>query len=163
MKRISGTKEIPQDRYTGFYEEKRHKDPNFDLFKDAKPEAIAQQMTRIEWKIWSQIKPYEFLDLAWTQDDRAVRAANVLAMIERFNYVSSWVATQICMEERLRDRVKLVSKLIHVAQKLRFMNNFNGLMAILSGLNRGPVYRLRQTFGELEKKKKKKKKKSTLR
>jgi son of sevenless-like protein len=57
------------------------------------------------------------------------------------------------MEERLQDRVKLVSKLIQIASKLRSLNNFNGLMAILSGLNRGPVYRLRQTVAALEKKK----------
>lgn len=74
-------------------------------------------------------------------------------MVERFNYVSSWVATRICMEERVKDRVRLISKMIQVAQKLRAINNFNGLMAILSGLNRGPVYRLKQTLAELEKKK----------
>ena len=54
------------------------------------------------------------------------------------------------MTERPKDRVRLVSKLISIASKLRAMNNFNGLMEILSGLNRGPVYRLKQTFTEIE-------------
>ena len=65
----------------------------------------------------------------------------VLALIERFNYVSSWVATRVCMAERTKERTKLVCKLIMVAEKLRQLNNFNGLMEIVSGLNRGPVYR----------------------
>lgn len=57
-------------------------------------------------------------------------------MIERFNYVSSWVATRICMTEKPRDRIKLVAKLINVAYQLKTLNNFNGLLAVTSGLNR---------------------------
>jgi hypothetical protein len=45
------------------------------------------------------------------------------------------------MAEKPKDRVKFVTKLIMVADKLRQINNFNGLMEIVSGLNRGPVYR----------------------
>eukprot|EP01126_Amoeba_proteus_P055987 TRINITY_DN6988_c0_g1_i1.p1 TRINITY_DN6988_c0_g1~~TRINITY_DN6988_c0_g1_i1.p1 ORF type:complete len:197 (+),score=36.79 TRINITY_DN6988_c0_g1_i1:549-1139(+) len=144
---------MPQDRRAQLM-----KDSNCDIF-DLPADEIARQMSLIEWRMWCSIKPYEFLDLAWTKKDKTTRSANVLAMIENFNYLSSWVATRICMTEKTRDRVQLVSKLIDIAQKLRQLNNFNGLMEILSGLNRGPVYRLRQTFAEIEKKKKKKKKK----
>lgn len=90
----------------------------------------------------------------------------VLAMIERFNYVSSWIATRICMTEKPRDRTKLIAKLINVAYHLKQLNNFNGLMEICSGLNRcmsnksnksaltkcsAPVYRLRASFAEVDK------------
>jgi hypothetical protein len=61
---------------------------------------------------------------------------SVLAMIDRFNYVSGWVATQVCFTEKPRDRIKLVAKLISVAYQLKILNNFNGLMAVVSGLNR---------------------------
>jgi hypothetical protein len=58
-------------------------------------------------------------------------------MIDRFNYVSGWVATTVCIAERLKDRVKTAYKFIDIAYKLYQINNFNGMMAILSGLNRG--------------------------
>jgi len=119
-------------------------------------EEIARQLTLIEWKLWSAIRPYEFLNLAWTKKDKDTRAGNVLAMIERFNYVSGWVATTIIFCENPKQRVKITQKFVDIAHKLYLMNNFNGLMAILSGLNRGPVYRLRQTFAAVEAKDSKK-------
>eukprot|EP01127_Copromyxa_protea_P000196 TRINITY_DN10185_c0_g1_i1.p1 TRINITY_DN10185_c0_g1~~TRINITY_DN10185_c0_g1_i1.p1 ORF type:complete len:1047 (-),score=228.31 TRINITY_DN10185_c0_g1_i1:56-2896(-) len=117
---------------------------------DCNSEEIARQLTMIEWKMWSAIKPYEFLNLAWTKKDRAKRSGNVIAMIERFNYVSGWVATMICMSEKPKERVRITHKFIEIAHKLYLMNNFNGLMALISGLNRGPVYRLKQTFAAVE-------------
>jgi son of sevenless-like protein len=35
---------------------------------------------------------------------------------------------------------------------LRQIGNFNGLLEIISGLNRGPVFRLKQTFDQLDQK-----------
>jgi hypothetical protein len=58
-------------------------------------------------------------------------------MIERFNYVSGWVATLICMSEKPKERVRITHKFIEIAHKLYQMNNFNGMMEIVSGLNRG--------------------------
>eukprot|EP01127_Copromyxa_protea_P023863 TRINITY_DN9150_c0_g1_i1.p1 TRINITY_DN9150_c0_g1~~TRINITY_DN9150_c0_g1_i1.p1 ORF type:complete len:1039 (-),score=209.18 TRINITY_DN9150_c0_g1_i1:65-3181(-) len=125
------------------------RDANVPLL-ECNTEEIARQLTLIEWKVWVTIKPYEFLNLAWTKKDRAKRSGNVLAMIDRFNYVSGWVSTTICMCERLKDRVKAAYKFIEIAYKLYQLNNFNGMMAIISGLNRGPVYRLKQTFAAVE-------------
>jgi len=73
-------------------------------------------------------------------------------MIERFNEISSWVATTICMVEKVKDRVKVVCKFIDIAQKLRALGNFNALLEIVSGFNRGPVFRLKETFALLVKK-----------
>jgi hypothetical protein len=43
----------------------------------------------------------------------------VLAIINRFNYVSEWVSTIVCMSERVKDRVKVIVKFIEVAIKLK--------------------------------------------
>jgi son of sevenless-like protein len=51
------------------------KDPQVDILA-CPPAEIAKQLTLIEWKMWSSIKPYEFLDLAWTKKDRATRSGN---------------------------------------------------------------------------------------
>jgi hypothetical protein len=50
-------------------------DPNADIF-ECDAEEIAKQLTLQEWKMWITIKPYEFLDLAWTKKDKSTRACN---------------------------------------------------------------------------------------
>lgn len=109
-------------------------------------EEIARQLTLMEWQLYSSIKMYELVGLAWTKKDKATKAANVLAIINRFNYVSEWVSTIVCMSERVKDRIKVIVKFIEVAIKLKSFNNFNGLMEIVSGLNRGPVHRLKASI-----------------
>ena len=44
--------------------------------QECNSEEIARQLTLIEWDMWSSIKPYEFLNLAWTKKDKASRAGN---------------------------------------------------------------------------------------
>jgi len=39
----------------------------------------------------------------------------VLLLIDRFNYVSGWVATTICLTEKLQDRARVVRKFIEIA------------------------------------------------
>lgn len=68
------------------------------------------------------------------------------------------------MTKKLRDRTKVVASLIHLAYQLKELNNFNGFMAIYTGLTRGipsalpfligllaPIQRMKQTFSEVEK------------
>jgi hypothetical protein len=113
---------------------------------DVHPEELARQLTLIEWDIWVEIQPWECLDLGWMKKDKEKRAPHVLAMIERFNYVSGWVATSICSQESVKKRTKYISRCIEMADKLRNLGNLNGVMEIVSGLNRGPVYRLKQSW-----------------
>lgn len=78
-----------------------------------------------------------------------VGSPNVLQMIERFNQVSLWAASSILGQEKLADRVISYRKLISIAEHLRKMNNFNSLLAIISGLNDSAVFRLKFTLAEV--------------
>eukprot|EP01125_Pyxidicula_operculata_P018240 TRINITY_DN6479_c0_g1_i1.p1 TRINITY_DN6479_c0_g1~~TRINITY_DN6479_c0_g1_i1.p1 ORF type:complete len:1105 (+),score=214.78 TRINITY_DN6479_c0_g1_i1:1899-5213(+) len=112
---------------------------------DYPPEEIARQLTLIDWNMWSAIQPWECLGLAWTKKNKEKRSPHVLQMSDWFNYLSGWVASSICTCEKLKDRVKIMTKWIDIANRLKMMGNFNGLMAIISGINRGPVYRMKAT------------------
>lgn len=81
--------------------------------------------------------------------DKARRSPHVLLMIERFNYVSGWIATMVCQQENVKKRSKFIHRFIEVADRLRNMNNLNGVMEIISGLNRGPVFRLKQAWDDV--------------
>lgn len=75
---------------------------------------IAKQLTLIEWSMWEKIQPWEFLDVAWTKKDKEKRSPNILSMIERFNEVSVWVTTTICLLEQPRERAKAIKKFIKI-------------------------------------------------
>ena len=60
--------------------------------------------------------------------------------------ISSWVVTTICVEENQTKRVKVMKKFLDIADNMRKLGNFNGMMEILSGLDRGPVFRMKRTM-----------------
>jgi hypothetical protein len=62
-----------------------------------------------------------------------------------FNYLSGWVTTTVITTKNPKFRVLFFKKFIKLAQCLRQLGNFNGLMAVWSGLQRQPVFRLAKT------------------
>eukprot|EP00297_Palpitomonas_bilix_P023714 CAMPEP_0113894482 /NCGR_PEP_ID=MMETSP0780_2-20120614/16752_1 /TAXON_ID=652834 /ORGANISM="Palpitomonas bilix" /LENGTH=629 /DNA_ID=CAMNT_0000885047 /DNA_START=31 /DNA_END=1920 /DNA_ORIENTATION=- /assembly_acc=CAM_ASM_000599 len=119
---------------------------------DINEEEIARQLTLIDFKIFSSIKPVELLNQAWNKPKLKHRAPNVLAMISRFNGVSNWVARAVVEKEKLKDRVQVLTKLVTIAEHLRGLNNFNAAMAVVAGLSNAAVHRLRHTFDDLPRK-----------
>jgi hypothetical protein len=75
----------------------------------------------------------------------------VLALIERFNYYSNWVVTEIVSEKKLRSRRALVAKFIKICEHLRELNNFHILYAIISAMSNSSVSRLKWTSEKLNK------------
>jgi hypothetical protein len=116
---------------------------------DLSSEEIARHLTLIEFEVYAQIKPTEFFGQAWAKPKHHHRAPNIRLMIDRFNSITRWITTEIVSEEKIRNRVKRYMKFIKIAQALRQMHNYHTLMAILGGLNEGPVYRLKFTKAEL--------------
>lgn len=89
------------------------KSPNFI---DWDPVEVARQIARIEHALFSAIRETEFLNQNWSKEDRDVLAPNIVALIKRFNLVSTWVATTIVKEEKMKNRVNLVKNFIKIAQ-----------------------------------------------
>lgn len=110
---------------------------------------IARQLTVYAWATFRAIKPFEFFDCAWSKPKLQHLAPNVLDMIERFNYISNWVASELCMEPKLRVRRTKFVKIVKVANSLREFGNYHMLYAIISGWNSSSVQRLKWTFDKL--------------
>src|SRR5690348_15482664 len=51
----------------------------------------------------------------------------------------------ILIQDKQADRAVMWSKLIHVAELLRNMNNYHTLMALVAGLNNASIQRLKNT------------------
>jgi son of sevenless-like protein len=113
---------------------------------------LARQLTRQEHDIYRRIEPSELLNQAWSKAKLRHRSPHVLKSTARFNSISNWVACQIINPESLRVRKTRWLKMINIAKHLFMLNNFNTLLAFLSGMQSAGVDRLKFTKEELDKK-----------
>lgn len=108
---------------------------------------LAEQMTLMESSMFTAIQPREFHKLAWRKNDtRKKTSPHIVAVVERFNTVSYWVASSIVMCNDIKKRVTMVKRFVKLAEVCRDLRNFSTLMAVLAGLNNSAVRRLKLTW-----------------
>jgi hypothetical protein len=106
---------------------------------------IAEQLTLREWELFRIIPESEFLDKTWLMKP-IVAGSQLVQMIDHFNIISLWVASEIVNIEDLKDRANALKKMISVCDLLFELGNFNGLMEVVAGLTMGCVQRLHRTW-----------------
>ncbi|KAL9647807.1 hypothetical protein ABK040_001333 [Willaertia magna] len=111
---------------------------------------IARQMTLIEYSMFKSIRPKECLNQSWNKESREKKAFNIFQMINWFNKVSRWVATEVLKEPDLKKRIDIITKMIQIAKECRELNNFNAIFEIISGLQNSAVHRLKKTWEGLK-------------
>jgi len=107
---------------------------------------VARQLTIEEFEMYCCVEPRELIGQAWQREDKSEKAPNLVALIERFNKIAYWVATEILTKHELKTKVKYIQKFIKIAVMCYECNNFNSVMQILSGLNNSAVKRLKSTW-----------------
>ncbi|CAI2173196.1 18774_t:CDS:2, partial [Funneliformis geosporum] len=115
-------------------------------FLDLDPLEIARQLTLIESKLYNKIKPVECLNKAWSKEGEDNIAVNIKAMIVNSNQITGWVAESVLNQSEVKRRCLYIKQFVAVADKCKFLNNFNSLTAIISGLNSAPIHRLKRTW-----------------
>mmetsp|Transcript_15871 Transcript_15871/g.47673 ORF Transcript_15871/g.47673 Transcript_15871/m.47673 type:complete len:1703 (-) Transcript_15871:102-5210(-) len=111
--------------------------------KDLSVVEIAEALTLIEFEVFKNITPDEFLQKNFTKSETSPL---LHTCIRRFNQVSLWVTTCILSEEDPKERASLMTKFIDVAEHMREINNFSGIVQITSGLNNSPISRLKNSW-----------------
>jgi len=141
--------------------------PTLSLYS-VDPEEVARQLALMDFEVFASIKPSELLNQCWNKPHLRHRAPNVLKMIHRFNQLSHSISTHIIQPTRIKQRAKALEFWLKVAevssyllrikkhtlivnlhQHCRSLNNFHGMMAVVSGINAGPVLRLKYTRAEV--------------
>eukprot|EP01103_Thecamoeba_quadrilineata_P003225 TRINITY_DN13025_c0_g1_i1.p1 TRINITY_DN13025_c0_g1~~TRINITY_DN13025_c0_g1_i1.p1 ORF type:complete len:285 (-),score=35.04 TRINITY_DN13025_c0_g1_i1:197-1051(-) len=119
-------------------------------FLDMDPAEVARQICLIDQRIYRSITLREFLNQSWNKDQREITAPNITASIRQFNDLSEWVRTTIVREIDRKKRIKILDRMIQVANKCFEFKDFNALMSILAGLNSTSVHRLKKTWEGIE-------------
>ncbi|KAJ1551730.1 hypothetical protein HK096_002893 [Nowakowskiella sp. JEL0078] len=114
-------------------------------FVDLDPLEIARQLTIMVSRLYDKIQPIELLRKAWTEPENQY-ALNARQMIATSNQITGWVVHTILNEKKIRERAGIIRQFIQIGEKCRQLNNFDTLMAILSGLDAAPTHRLKRTW-----------------
>ena len=117
-------------------------------FMDIPGEEVARELTRIDWIMYCSIRPRDLVrhvSLANDQKDKCKSLENFNRMIHHFNHVAFWVANIILLRDKPKHRARALEKFMGIAWKLRYLNNYNSLGAVISGINSIAVHRLAQT------------------
>lgn len=119
-------------------------------FMEASDENIARELTRQDWILFTAIRPRDLirhvsLSSSEKQKLRGKGLSNVQRMIDHFNHVSYTVINLVLLRDKPKHRALMLEKIMRVARELRKLNNYNGLGAVLAGLNASPVHRLGAT------------------
>lgn len=120
----------------------------YHIFMDISDDDIADELTRIDWILFSSTRIRDFVrhvSLSASQKGKTKSLRNVNRMINHFNHVAKWVANLILLRDKAKHRAQMLEKFMNIAIKLRQLNNYNGLAAVLAGINGTAVHRLAQT------------------
>ncbi|XP_069390743.1 RAS guanyl-releasing protein 4 isoform X2 [Paralichthys olivaceus] len=113
------------------------------IFDHMEPDEMAKHLSYLEFKNFCNVS---FLDYRSYVVRGSVRDNPALERsVMMCNGVSQWVQLMILSRHTAQQRAQVFTKFIHVAQKLRSLQNFNTLMAVTGGLCHSSISRLKDT------------------
>ncbi|RAL14909.1 putative cell division control protein Cdc25 [Aspergillus homomorphus CBS 101889] len=121
-------------------------------FLDIDPTEFARQLTIIESRLYSKIRPTECLNKTWQKKvgpEESEPAANVKALILHSNQLTNWVAEMILTHNDVKKRVVVIKHFVNIADKCRALNNYSTLTSIISALGTAPIHRLGRTWSQV--------------
>lgn len=118
-------------------------------FVEYPDDEIAKELTRIDWILYSSIRPRDLVRhviLANEANKKAKTLENVHRMIDHFNHLFCFVSGMILLRDKPKHRARMLEKWMTVAWKVRQLNNYNTLGSIIAGTNGTAVHRLTATW-----------------
>jgi RasGEF domain/RasGEF N-terminal motif len=90
----------------------------FNQFISTPDGDIAQELTRIDWIMFSSIRARDLVrhvSLSASQKEKCMSLGNVNRMIAHFNHVAYWVANMILMRDKAKHRARALEKFMRIA------------------------------------------------
>jgi hypothetical protein len=111
-------------------------------------EAIAKELTRIDWIMFSSVRPRDLVrhvSLSDADKKKCKNLENVTRMSAHWNHVAYLVANYILVRDKPKHRALMLEKWMRIARQVRKLNNYNALGAIVTGIKNTAVHRLLAT------------------
>ncbi len=112
---------------------------------DVDPLEIARQLAILDHDLFCKIRGQELIGQKWSKESLRPLAPNVMAVIGRFNALSSWVVTLILQPSEAVIRAALVARLTTIGSHLKELRAYGPASAIVGGLLSPAVMRLKKT------------------
>ena len=80
------------------------------------PLDVAKQLTLIESFLFKKITPKELSHQSWNKPDAKIQSPYLIKLIERFNDLSYWIATEIVTASNLKMRVTMLKRFVYCAE-----------------------------------------------
>lgn len=84
--------------------------------------------------------------------DAQTLAPGIIALSKRFNSVARWVVQSILEMKTPKERGERMNKIIELADHLVARNNYSTLMAVIAGINKSSITRLKASQKEMSSK-----------
>uniref|UniRef100_A0A6B2L791 Ras-GEF domain-containing protein n=1 Tax=Arcella intermedia TaxID=1963864 RepID=A0A6B2L791_9EUKA len=110
---------------------------------DFNVDELARQMTLLDHSYFAAI-PFE--EIFTRKYDSEQITPKIAVMKKHFNAVTYWISTEVATTPNIKKRVKTLTHCINLADKLKKYHNWNGFLAVVTGLVQYPVTRMRQTW-----------------
>ncbi|CAI9573161.1 unnamed protein product [Staurois parvus] len=113
------------------------------LFDHLEPQELAEHLTYLEFKSFRRISFSDYQNYivnGCVKDNPTMERSIALC-----NGISQWVQLMVLSRPTPQLRAEVLTKFIHVAQKLHQLQNFNTLMAVIGGLCHSSISRLKDT------------------
>ena len=108
-------------------------------------DAIAKELTRIDWVMFSSVRPRDLVrhvSLTAEEKKRCKNLENVTRMTDHFNHIAFIVSNYILMRDKPKHRALMLEKWMKIARQLRKLNNYNSLGAVHAGIKSTSIHRL---------------------
>lgn len=120
---------------------------------DFAPECVAEQVTLLRSDLFRSIPQYEFLSKVWKKASRTVSHPNLDRLIESFNSLSGWMVLSVLGFRRPEERAKALKYYIKAMRRFTDLNNFDGVMCVVSAFEGAAIHRLHRSWEGVSKEK----------
>jgi son of sevenless len=110
------------------------------------PNELAEQLTLIELDRFKKVSPLALTCQQWSRAKENPLVRPLRALIDHFNDISMWLASEILLTPNVRQRAEVIKTLLHMIRQLLNLRNYSTLLQVVAALNLTCVTRLKRTW-----------------